>query len=154
MTLFDFQINDINGRPFDWNQVKGKKILLLNTASECGFTRQYAKLEELYRKYENKGFSIIAFPCNDFGAQEPGDGEKISAFCHDKYDISFPIMEKIAILGEQGHPLFQWLYAETGAEVSWNFQKYLINENGKVDRMLPSQTEPDDPAIIEWIQAN
>ena len=152
MTLFDFKINDINGNPFDWNSVKGKKILLVNTASECGYTFHYGPLEELYQTYRDQNFVVLGVPCNDFGEQEPGTESEIVSFCQKNYGVSFPMMSKVAILGDQAHPLYQWLKKETDTEVAWNFQKYLIDENGKVVKMIPHRVLPNDEEILDWIE--
>ena len=152
MTLFDFEIRDIHGKVFDWNTVRGKKVLIVNTASECGYTFHYGPLEELYREYRDRNFTVLGFPCNDFGAQEPGNEEEIGAFCEKNYGVSFPLMSKIKILGDDAHPIYKWLKAETGTEVEWNFQKYLVDEGGKVVKMVGHRVNPIDPEIIEWIE--
>ena len=151
MTLFDFEITDIHGKTFDWNTVKGKKILIVNTASECGYTFHYGPLEDLYLDYRDKGFTVIGFPCNDFGGQEPGTEEEIAQFCSRNFDVTFPMMSKIKILGSEAHPLYQWLKKETNSEVAWNFQKYLVDENGQVVKMISHNVDPQDPEIVQWI---
>lgn len=152
MTLFDFQINDINGNSFDWNTVKGKKILIVNTASECGYTFHYEPLEELYQTYKDKGFVVLGFPCNDFGGQEPGTETEIASFCQKNYGVTFPLMSKVAILGENPHPIYKWLTSETNTEVKWNFQKYLVNANGEVEQMIAHNVLPNVEEIISWIE--
>lgn len=152
MRLFDFKINDINGNLFDWNTVKGKKILLVNTASECGYTFHYGPLEELYQSYKDQNFIVLGFPCNDFGEQEPGTESEIVSFCQKNYGVTFPMMSKISILGDQAHPIYEWLKKETDTEVAWNFQKYLIDENGMVIRMIPHKVLPNDEEILNWIE--
>lgn len=152
MTLFDFQINDINGKAFDWNSVKGKKILLVNTASECGYTFHYEPLEEIYQTYKDKDFVVLGFPCNDFGAQEPGSETEIAAFCQKNYGVTFPMMQKISILGDNPHPIYKWLTSETNTEVAWNFQKYLVNEKGEVEKMIAHRVLPNDEEILSWIE--
>lgn len=152
MTLFDFEINDINGKPFDWNTVKGKKILIVNTASECGYTFHYEPLEEMYQTFKNKNFVVLGFPCNDFGAQEPGTETEIVSFCQKNYGVTFPMMSKVAILGDNPHPIYKWLTSETNTEVAWNFQKYLVNGNGEVEKMIAHRVLPNDEEIISWIE--
>lgn len=152
MTLFDFKINDINGKPFDWNSVKGKKILLVNTASECGYTFHYEPLEEMYQTFKDANFVVLGFPCNDFGAQEPGTETEIVTFCQKNYGVTFPMMSKVAILGDNPHPIYKWLTSETNTEVAWNFQKYLVNGNGEVEKMIAHRVLPNDEEIISWIE--
>lgn len=154
MNLFDFTINDINGNSFDLNSLKGKKILIVNTASACGYTFHYEPLEELYQTYKEKGFIVLGFPCNDFGAQEPGLEAEIASFCQKNYGVTFPMMSKIKILGENPHPIYKWLTSQTKTEVKWNFQKYLINENGEVVKMIAHSILPTDEEIIHWIEKN
>lgn len=152
MTLFDFEIKDINGNSFDWNTVKGKKILLVNTASECGYTFHYEPLEEMYQTFKDKNFVVLGFPCNDFGAQEPGTETEIVSFCQKNYGVTFPMMSKVAILGENPHPIYKWLTSETNTEVAWNFQKYLVNGKGEVEKMIAHRVLPNDEEIISWIE--
>jgi glutathione peroxidase len=152
MKLTDFNINDINGNPLDWSKFEGKKLLLVNTASECGYTFHYGTLEGLHQTYKDKNFAIIGFPCNDFGGQEPGTEKEIVSFCQKKYGVTFQLTEKIKILGENAHPIYKWLKESTNSEVAWNFQKYLIDENGKVDKMIQHSTLPNDEEIINWIE--
>jgi glutathione peroxidase len=153
MNLFDFPINDINGNPFDWNTVKGKKILLVNTASNCGYTFHYEPLEELSQTYKDKNFIVLGFPCNDFGAQEPGTEAEIASFCQKNYGVTFPMMSKIQILGENPHPIYKWLTSETNTIVKWNFQKYLINEQGEVVKMIAHNVLPNNEEILNWINS-
>ena len=145
----------INGKDFDFSSVKGKKILLVNTASDCGFTGQYEALEKLQEKYSSS-LIVIGFPANDFKEQESKDNESIATFCKKNYGVSFPMMSKISVKGEDQHELYRFLTtkAENGLEdneVKWNFQKYLIDENGKLIRVIQPRMLPDDPSIIEWI---
>lgn len=153
MTLFDFEINDIHGKPFDWETVKGKKILIVNTASECGYTFHYGPLEDIYLDYKDKNFVVLGFPCNDFGGQEPGSNEEILNFCSKNFDVTFPLMTKISIIGDNIHPIYKWLTSETKTNVAWNFQKYLINPDGTIAKMVPHGVDPDDKEIINWIEA-
>jgi glutathione peroxidase len=150
--ISDFSWNSIQGVPFDVNSIIGKKVMLVNVASECGLTPQYKQLQELYDKYADSNFEILAFPCNDFAGQEPGTAEEISAFCETNYGVRFPIMEKIAIKGENTHPLYTWLCTKMQVEVDWNFQKFLIDEAGNVLESIPPQVLPNDPHILNWIE--
>lgn len=151
MNFFDFEIKDLAGNTVDLTRFKGKKLLIVNTASECGFTYQYANLEEMYEEFEESNFSIIGFPCNDFGAQEPGTAEEIEQFCQVNYGVTFPLTGKINITSEPKNDLFQWLEKESGVEVKWNFFKFLIDEEGKVVKGFSSSILPNDPEIIDWI---
>jgi glutathione peroxidase len=155
-TLYDFKVKTLEGKEYDLSALKGKKVMIVNTASECGYTPQYADLEKLYKEYGSKDFVIVAFPANDFGAQEPGSNEQIREFCSKNYGVTFPIMEKITVKGNDAHPLYQWLTKkeENGvmdSEVRWNFQKYLINEKGEVVESLGSKVNPMDEKITNWI---
>ncbi len=159
MSLHDFTVTDINGDEFDLSQLKGKKVLVVNTASECGLTPQYEVLEELFQEYGGDDFVIIGFPANNFGGQEPGSDEEIKSFCQKNYGVSFPMMSKISVKGDDKHPLYQFLTmkAKNGvedAEVSWNFQKFLIDENGNYVAMVPPQESPASETIINWITSN
>ncbi len=151
-TLYDFQINKLNGTPFDLSKLKGKRVLLVNVASECGLTPQYTELEYINKEYSKHNFAVIGVPCNDFGAQEPGTPEEIESFCSTAYSVSFPLTEKIHTVGEHIHPIYQWLTKATGNEVTWNFQKFLIDENGHVVKSIAPQTVPTDAEILNWIQ--
>lgn len=130
--------------------------MIVNTASECGYTPQYAALEELYKKYSSKNFVILGFPANNFGGQEPGTNAQIKEFCKKNYGVSFQMMEKISVDGKDAHPLYKWLCSKTengvmDAKVKWNFHKFLIDENGKPVKSLPSGTEPMSKEITDWI---
>jgi glutathione peroxidase len=151
MTFSDFEIKDINGNLFDLSQLKGKKILLVNTASECGLTPQFEQLQELYSMFKQQNFIIIGIPSNDFGAQDPGSNTEIASFCQINYGVDFPMMEKVKVVGEDAHPLFLWLTSQCGHEPKWNFQKYLIGECGELIQAISPQTLPVDEAIISWI---
>lgn len=155
-TIYNFKVEDINGKTFDLSSLKGKKVMIVNTASECGLTPQYEFLEELYKKYKNDNFVIIGFPSNDFGQQEPGTNEQISTFCKKNYGVTFPMMSKITVKGQEKHPLYQFLTEKNkngleDNEVQWNFQKYLINEKGELVKVISPKTSPMDPEIIKWI---
>lgn len=157
MNFFDFTVESITGEEIELSQFKGKKILVVNTASECGLTPQYETLEELYKTYSEKDFVIIGFPANNFGAQEPGSNEEIATFCQANYGVTFPMMGKISVKGDDMHELYQWLTqkAKNGVEdteVAWNFQKYLIDENGKYVAMVAPQESPACNEIIKFIE--
>ncbi len=152
MNIYSFEIFDISGKSFDWETVKGKKIMVVNVASKCGLTPQYSQLEELYQKYQNQGFTILGFPANNFGAQEPGTNNEIAAFCEANYGVSFQMMSKISVLGADQHPLYKWLTDETNESVSWNFQKFLVDENGDVVESISPNVLPNDEAILHWIE--
>ncbi len=154
----DFTVMDITGSEYPLSQFKGKKVLVVNTASKCGLTPQYEDLENLYRKYKDDGFIIIGFPSNDFAGQEPGSNDEIAAFCTENFDVTFPMMEKISVKGDEQHPLYRWLTQkeENGLEdskVSWNFQKYMIDENGNLLGHVPPRKKPDCEEIVSWISA-
>ncbi len=158
-TFYDFKVKNLEGEEIDFAEFKGKKILVVNTASRCGYTSQYEDLQKLYLEYKEKGFTIIGFPANDFMHQEPGSDEKISNFCSRKYGVTFPMMTKIHVKGKNIHPVYQWLTlkelnGEMDSSVKWNFQKYMINEEGGLEGTLPPKTKPYDPGIIEWIEGN
>ena len=155
--IYNFKVNTLTGNEFDFASLKGKKIMIVNTASKCGLTPQYKGLQELYTKYKDKNFVIIGFPANDFMKQEPGNAKEIATFCEINYGVTFPMMEKIEVTGKNKHPLYQFLNQKvqngiSDNEVSWNFQKYLINENGQLDLVIAPRTQPNDPAITAWIQ--
>lgn len=151
MTLYDFSIRRLNGQPFDLGQLKGKKVVVVNVASECGLTPQYTELEYLHREYAHKNVAFVGVPCNDFGGQEPGTAEQIQQFCSVNYDVTFPLTEKVHTVGAEQHPLYRWLTSETGKEVTWNFQKFLIDEQGKVVRSLAPDVQPTDPQLTDWL---
>lgn len=156
-SIYQFKIKTIDGGIFDFASLKGKKIMIVNTASKCGLTPQYQMLESLYEQYGGKNFVIIGFPANDFMEQEPGTDDEIRKFCTLNYNISFPMMAKISVKGENIAPIYQWLTQKIlngkfDSEVKWNFQKYLINEKGELDRVIDPKTNPTDPQIIQWIE--
>jgi glutathione peroxidase len=152
MTLYDFSLNYLNGNPIDWKDFQGKKVLLVNVASQCGLTSQYTQLQELTDEFGGEHFTILGVPCNDFAGQEPGTAEEIATFCSTTYGVSFPLSEKVHTIGTEIHPVYNWLFDQTGSEVSWNFQKFLINERGEVEGVYSPQTEPCDEQIIDWIK--
>ena len=152
MNLFDFTFNSIDGASFDVEQLAGKKVLIVNTASECGYTPQFAQLEELHQHFKDSNFVVIGFPSNDFGAQDPGSNLEIASFCQKNYGVSFPMMEKVVVKGNFQHPLFAWLTTELGEEVKWNFQKFLIDEEGGFVKSLGSDVLPTDELILDWVE--
>ena len=156
-SIHQFVVTDIEGNKFDFFALKGKKIMVVNTASRCGLTPQYEKLEAIYKKYKSKNFIIIGFPANDFMSQEPGSNEEIATFCQKNYGVSFPMMSKISVKGKDMHPVYQFLTdkSKNGLEdnsVQWNFQKYLIDENGFLAKVIGPRTSPDDAEITNWIE--
>jgi glutathione peroxidase len=155
-TIYKFKEKDLYGKEFDFASLKGKKILIVNTASECGLTPQYKDLEAIYEKYKNKNFIIVGFPANNFGSQEPGSNEQIAKFCQLNYGVTFPMMSKISVKGNDKHPVYQFLTQKSknglqDSEVEWNFQKYLINEEGELVKVLSPRVLPTDAAIVGWI---
>jgi len=156
-SIDQFKVEDIEGKTFDFSTLKGKKIMVVNTASKCGLTPQYEKLEEIYKKYKNKNFVIVGFPANDFMSQEPGSDKEIATFCQKNYGVTFPMMSKISVKGSDMHPVYKFLTekSKNGLEdnkVEWNFQKYLIDENGYLVKVISPRVQPDDASIIEWIE--
>ena len=144
-TIYDFKVVSIDGQPFDLANLKGKKILVVNVASRCGYTPQYAQLEELYKKYSDKNFIIIGFPANNFMGQEPGTNEDIKSFCQKNYGVTFPMMSKISVKGDDIHPLYKWLTSKDlngfqDSQVKWNFQKYLVDEKGNLVEVIEPRT--------------
>lgn len=156
-SIHTFTAEDINGNTFDLSSLKGKKVMIVNTASKCGLTPQYEKLEALYQQYKDKNFVIVGFPANNFMWQEPGTNEEIKTFCEKNYGVSFPMMAKISVKGKNQHPIYAFLTqkANNGVQdssVSWNFQKYLIDENGVLVDVISPRTQPDDVKILTWIK--
>ncbi|MCB9188862.1 MAG: glutathione peroxidase [Flavobacteriales bacterium] len=157
-TIYQFKVEDLYGESFDFSTLKGQKIMIVNTASKCGLTPQYEELEKLYQKYKDQNFIIIGFPANDFMKQEPGTNEEIAEFCTKNYGVSFPMMGKISVKGDEIHPIYVFLTtkAKNGFEdskVKWNFQKYLIGEEGKLEKVIDPTTKPMDDEIIKWIES-
>ena len=155
-SAYDFESNSLSGNQVPLKQFAGKVLLIVNTASQCGFTPQYAGLEELYQRYRDRGLVVLGFPCNQFGAQEPGSASDIGTFCETNYGVSFPMFEKIAVNGESAHPLYRWLKKAApgvlGSErIKWNFTKFLVDRSGEVQARYASLTKPD--AIARDIEA-
>jgi glutathione peroxidase len=156
-TLYDFTVRTIDGKAFSLADFRGKKVLIVNVASKCGLTPQYAGLQALYEKYGDRNFVIVGFPANNFGAQEPGTNEEIKAFCTAGYGVTFPMMAKISVKGDDIAPLYRWLTAKEAngvadAEVSWNFQKFLIDEEGRWVKSVAPKESPLSDEIISWIE--
>lgn len=155
-SFYEFTVTTLEGAEFPLSQLKGKKVMVVNTASKCGLTPQYEALEKLYRQYSSKNFVIIGFPANNFMGQEPGTNAEIRDFCSKNYGVTFPMMEKVSVKGDDIHPLYKWLTQkkENGvldANVTWNFQKFLIDENGKLVESLSPRDKPDSEKVIAWI---
>ncbi len=154
----DFKVNDIYGDPFDFSTLKGKKVMVVNTASKCGLTPQFEMLESLYREYSDKGFVVIGFPANNFRNQEPGTNEEIIEFCQSNYGVSFPMMDKISVKDDDMAPIYKWLTSKElngkmDSEVSWNFQKYLIDEEGNLVDMIPPREKPNSELVLTWLNS-
>ena len=155
-TIYQFKVQDLSGKEFDFASLKGKKVIIVNTASRCGLTPQYKELEALYEKYKSKNLVVVGFPANNFGAQEPGTNSEIASFCQKNYGVTFPMMSKISVKGKDMHKVYQFLTqkAKNGlqdSEVEWNFQKYLINEKGELEKVISPQVLPTDASIVNWI---
>ncbi len=153
--FYTLNATTIEGQPFSFSSLKGKRILIVNTASKCGYTPQYEDLEKLYRTYGGDNFTVIGFPSNDFGWQEPGSEEEIAAFCSSKYDVTFPMMSKVKTGANRGDDIYQWLCNKeqngvSDAKVSWNFNKFLIDENGQWVAHFPSSTSPMSTEITTF----
>lgn len=155
-SFHDFTVTTIEGDTFPLARLKGKKVLVVNTASRCGYTPQYAKLEELYMKFGGESFTVIGFPANNFNNQEPGTNEEIMEFCRLNFGVTFPMMEKISVRGSDIAPLYKWLTekdlnGEMDAPVKWNFQKFMINEDGTLEGVIPPGDSPLSEKITRWI---
>ena len=152
--FFDFSINDINENKLDLSIFKNKTILLVNVASNCGFTKQYADLQELYENYKDKGFIVLGVPSNQFGGQEPGSNNEIKDFCETNFNITFPMTSKYDVKGNEAHPIYQWAKENFGKSSvpKWNFHKILINKNGKIQETFSSFTNPKSKKIINEIE--
>lgn len=155
--LYQFKVKTIDGTDFDFATLKGKKVMIVNTASKCGLTPQYEQLEALYKKYGGDKFVIIGFPANNFMGQEPGTVLQIKEFCSINYGVTFPMMEKVSVKGDDKHPVYQWLTQKSqngvmDSNVKWNFQKYLIGVDGTLQKVIDPKVKPDDDKIIRWIE--
>jgi len=158
--LYDFTVALPNGTPATLEPYRGEVLLIVNVASHCGYTKQYAGLEALYRKYHDRGFSVLAFPCNQFGEQEPGSAEEIASFCSLNYDVSFPLFGKVDVNGENAAPLWSYLKSKQpgllgSTAVKWNFTKFLVSQSGDVVERYGSRTTPEDiePEIVALLAA-
>lgn len=155
--FYDFKVKTLEGGDFDFNSLKGKKVMIVNTASKCGYTPQYKDLEEVYEKYRDD-LVIIGFPANNFLSQEPGSASEIRKFCTENYGVTFPMMAKISVKGDDMAPLYRWLTSKEkngvmDSEVKWNFQKYLIDENGKLVDVVYSKEKPTSDKVTAWISS-
>ncbi|MBI2280899.1 MAG: glutathione peroxidase [Bacteroidetes bacterium] len=156
-SIHQFKVTDLYGSEFDFNTLKGKKVMVVNTASECGLTPQYEQLQAVYEKFKDKNFVIVGFPANNFGAQEPGSNKQIAEFCKKNFGVTFPMMSKISVKGDDMHEVYQFLTQKVkngleDSEVAWNFQKYLLDENGYLIKVISPKMLPDDEEIIKWIE--
>ncbi len=153
-TLYDFTMNDIDGKPVNLSQYRGNVLLLVNTASLCGNTPQYSDLQSLYEQYHERGFEILAFPANNFGQQEPGSNEEIKSFCFTKYSLTFPLFSKISVKGPDKHPLYRYLTERSPypGEVEWNFQKYLVDRSGNIVARFAHRTKPSAPEVVKEVE--
>lgn len=154
-TVYDFTVKDINGNDVSLSEYKGKVLLIVNVASQCGYTKQYTGLQKLYETYKDKGFAVLGFPCNQFGGQEPGTEEEIMTFCQTNYNVTFPMFSKIDVNGDNAHPLYTYMKAQAkgvlGTQaIKWNFAKFLVDKNGKVSDRIGTQTAPE--ALTEQIE--
>ena len=152
--IYQFTVNDIKGNDFNMSELEGKKIMIVNTASKCGLTPQFEQLQELYETYKDQNFTIIGFPSNDFLNQDPGTNEEILEFCQENYGVSFPMMEKVIVKGKEKHLIYKYLTEKKynqleDSKVAWNFQKYLINEEGFLEKVIKPKTRPLDDSIID-----
>jgi glutathione peroxidase len=151
----DFKVKDIDGKDVNLADYKGKVVMIVNVASKCGFTPQYKALESLYTKYKDQGFVIIGFPANNFHRQEPGSNEEIKQFCTDKYNVTFPMMSKISVKGEDQAPLYKYLTQDSGdfkGDITWNFNKFLVDRNGQIFARFASPTKPDSKEVTDAIE--
>ena len=156
--IYGFKVTDLYGKEFDFASLKGKKVIIVNTASKCGLTPQYKDLEAIYKEYKDKNLVIVGFPANNFASQEPGTNKEIAEFCEMNYGVTFPMMDKISVKGSDMAPIYQFLTQKDknglqDSEVEWNFQKYLINEKGELVKVVSPRTLPTDPEIVNWIKS-
>ncbi len=153
MKLYEFRVKDIDGSEVGLSSYKGKVILIVNVASACGFTPQYEGLQDLFERYKDKGLEILAFPCNQFGSQEPGSNEQIKTFCEDKYSVTFKLFDKVDVIGDHASPLFNYLNEVAGRDIKWNFTKFLFDQNGNFIKGFGSMKTPKmiEENIIELV---
>ncbi|MFB3386860.1 glutathione peroxidase [Flavobacterium sp. LAR06] len=157
-TIYQFKVEDLSGNTFDFASLKGKKIMIVNTASKCGLTPQYKDLEAVYKEYKDKGFVIVGFPANNFASQEPGTNEEIQTFCQQNYGVTFPMMDKVSVKGDDMCEVYKFLTQKSknglqDSEVEWNFQKYLIDEKGELVKVIKPKTLVTEPEVINWIKS-
>lgn len=156
-SIYSYKVTDLKGKEFDFSKLKGKKILIVNTASKCGLTPQYKLLEGIYQQYKDKNFVIVGFPANNFASQEPGTNKEIETFCQLNYGVTFLMMSKVSVKGADMCPIYQFLTQKSkngleDSEVQWNFQKYLIGTNGQLEKVISPKTLPTDDEITSWIK--
>lgn len=156
--IYQFKVEDLSGNTFDFASLKGKKIMIVNTASKCGLTPQYKDLEATYKEYKDKGFVIIGFPANNFASQEPGTNKEIASFCQQNYGVSFPMMDKVSVKGDDMAAIYKFLTQKSkngfqDSNVEWNFQKYLINEKGELEKVIAPRILVTSPEVVDWIKA-
>lgn len=154
-SLYDIPLKDINGKDASLKDYKGKVLLIVNVASFCGNTPQYAGLENLYQKYKDKGFVVLGFPCNQFGKQEPGSNEEIKEFCSKKYNVTFPMFDKLEVKGANQHPLYKELSGKDApfpGDVGWNFGKFLVGRDGKILKRIDPRVKPESPEVVKAIE--
>jgi len=157
MAIYDAKVDALDGGPAALDDYRGKAVLIVNVASQCGLTPQYAGLQQLHEQYADKGFAVLGFPCNQFGAQEPGSPEEIASFCETSFGVTFPLFEKIEVNGEDRHPLYEELTSHADDEgeagdIQWNFEKFLISRDGAVVRRFRPMTTPEDPALVSAVE--
>ncbi len=153
--ILDLSVRNIDGKEVKLSQYKGKVLLIVNVASKCGYTPQYEGLEKIYEKYKDKGFEILAFPCNDFGGQEPGTNEEIKEFCSSKFNVTFPLFDKIKVIGKEKSPLYERLINSKNVEqgdIKWNFEKFLIDKKGEIVARFRSKVKPESEELISAIE--
>lgn len=148
--IYEFKMDNIDGKPVELTKFKGQVLVVVNVASKCGLTPQYEGLEAMHKKYKDKGLSVLGFPANEFGGQEPGTNAEIKEFCTGKYNVTFPMFSKIVVKGEGIHPLYKWLLDQTEnkADIEWNFAKFVVGRDGKVIARFHPKTAPNDPAFV------
>ena len=156
--IYQFKVEDLSGKSFDFASLKGKKVIIVNTASKCGLTPQYKQLEATYKEFKDKGLVIIGFPANNFASQEPGTNEEIATFCQMNYGVTFPMMDKVSVKGDDMAAIYQFLTQKSknglqDSKVEWNFQKYLINEKGELEKVISPRVLVTDPEVLNWIKA-
>lgn len=151
--LYDIPVHTLAGKPTTLGEFRDKTMLVVNVASECGLTPQYEQLQALFERYADRGFTVVGFPCNQFGAQEPGDAQKIQTFCTKNYGVTFPLMEKIEVNGPERHAIYRELIGNAG-DIKWNFEKFLVAPGGESVTRFGPQTKPDDPAVVAAIETS